>query len=219
MKRVASSHARVLDTFASIGHALGHPARLRLLTLLAQAPKTVTTLAEASGENIANASAHLSVLGGAGLVRRHRDGRHVRYSLADDAVARLVGSLRSVAETVAPADARTDLRVFDGPDVAPLTPRTLHVHLASGAQLLDVRPEDEFAAGHLPGARSLPLRRLKAQRGTVVGVHPVLVYCRGRYCTSAVEGVRLLSQAGREARRLPFGVTEWKADGYELETC
>jgi DNA-binding transcriptional ArsR family regulator len=217
MSRAASSHRQVLATFAGIGQAVGHPARLRILSLLAQAPKTVTTLAEAIGESIANASAHLGVLSDAGLVRRWREGRHIRYSLADDSIGGLVTSLRSVAEAVAPARARRHLHLFDGPDVAALTPRTLPERLASGVELLDVRPEDEFAAGHLPGARSAPLSHLRARGASVAGAGPLLLYCRGRYCLGAVEGVQLLARAGRDVRRLPFGVTEWKAEGHILE--
>ena len=219
MSRLAASHATVLDAFAALGHAVGHAARLRVLTLLAQAPKTVTMLAEATGESIANTSAHLAVLSSAGLVHRTRAGRHVRYSLADEAVATLVTSLRAVAEVVASPHARTHMQRFEGADVASLDPAGLHARLGRGLHLVDVRPEDEFAAGHLPGACSLPLPTLKARRARDLAPGPVLVYCRGRYCVSAVEGVRLLAEAGRDVQRLPFGVTEWKAAGFEVESC
>lgn len=218
MSRAASSHAQVLDTFAGIGHAMAHPARLRMLSLLAQAPKTVTALADGSGESVANASAHLAVLSDAGLVAGRREGRHVRYALADETVADLVSALRGVAETVAPPAVRKHLSYFDGPDVAPLTPTALRERLRAGVALIDVRPADEFAAGHLPGARSAPVGLLRERVPDIAGAGPLLVYCRGRYCLSALEGVRLLSRADREVMRLPFGVTEWRASGFPLET-
>lgn len=207
----------MLTTFAAVAHGVGHPARLRLLSLLAQAPKTVSTLAESCGESIANTSAHLAVLTGCGLLQREREGRHVRYSLtSDDEVAGLVAALRAVGEAVAARTARPHFAAFDGPDVAAITPDALPAHLEAGITLVDVRPEDEYAAGHLPGARSLPLQQLKRMRGALVTT-PTLVYCRGRYCLGAVEGVRLLARRQAEVHRLPFGVAEWKAAGYALE--
>jgi rhodanese-related sulfurtransferase/DNA-binding transcriptional ArsR family regulator len=216
MSTPSRAHAEVLAACARIGHAVGHPARLRLLSLLEQAPRTVSVLAETCGESVANTSAHLAVLAGAGLVGRARDGRHMRYALADDAVSALVASMRTVGERVAPAPAREGFAAFHGDDVAPITPAQLRSQVRAGVDLLDVRPEDEFAAGHLPGARSLPLSRLRSDPEALAGDAPVLVYCRGRYCPSAVEGVRRLARAGRHVRRLPFGVAEWKAHGYAL---
>ena len=213
----AESHAQVLATFARIGHAIGHPARLRLLSLLGQAPKTVNVLAESCGESVANTSAHLAVLADAGLVLRVREGRHIRYTLADEQVSRLVTTVRAVGERVAPAGTRSHFDAFDGDDVVPLTPHGLRARLREGVALIDVRPEDEYAAGHLPGALSLPLARLRGDAQVPAGDGPLLVYCRGRYCLSALEGVRLLARGRREVRRLPFGVSEWKAAGYALE--
>lgn len=207
----------MLSAFARIAQAVGHPARLRILSLLAQAPKTVSTLAQACGESVANTSAHLAVLTDAGVLRRERDGRHIRYSLANDQVSSLVSALRMVGETVAPAAARRHFAAFDGPDVATLTPCDLRERRRGGMALVDVRPEDEFAEGHLPGARSLPLARLRDGRTPLTTSTPLLVYCRGRYCLGAVEGVSLLSRTHKDVRRLPFGVPEWKAAGYALE--
>jgi rhodanese-related sulfurtransferase/DNA-binding transcriptional ArsR family regulator len=212
-----AAHAEVLATFAAVAHAVAHPARLRLLSLLTQAPRTVTTLAKACGESIANASAHLAVLTEAGVLRRQREGRHIRYALASDEVSNLVAALRAVGEAVAPRAVQPHFAAFHGPDVAPLSPADLRGQLQRGVALVDVRPADEYAAGHLPGARSLPLPQLRDARPSPHGT-PSLIYCRGRYCLGAVEGVRLLSRRGTAAvRRLPFGVAEWTAAGYALE--
>jgi len=188
-----------------------------VLSLLAQAPKTVTTLAESCGESVANTSAHLAVLTACGVLQRQREGRHIRYALASgDEVAGLVAALRTVGEAVAPRTARPHFAAFHGPDVAAITPHSLPAQLLAGMTLVDVRPEDEYAAGHLPGARSLPVQQLKRMRGALFTT-PTLVYCRGRYCLGAVEGVRLLARRQAEVHRLPFGVAEWKAAGYALE--
>lgn len=216
-RTTVAAHVEVLNTFARVAQAVGHPARLRILSLLAQVPKTVSSLAEACGESMANTSAHLAVLTDAGVLRRERDGRHIRYSLANDQVTSLVSALRMVGETVAPAAARRHFAAFDGPDVAALTPHDLRERRRAGLVLLDVRPEDEFAAGHLPGARSLPLARIREAGLPRAAFTPLLVYCRGRYCLGAVEAVSLLSRTHEDVRRLPFGVPEWKAAGYALE--
>lgn len=210
------AHAQVLQTFARVGHALGHPARLRLLTLLTQAPKTVSTLSEACGESVANTSAHLAVLSTAGLVVSTREGRHIRYAIAHDSVSGAVAALRAVGEAVAPDEVRPQFARFTGDDLADVTPRGLRSALRDGTALVDVRPPDEYAAGHLPGAQSLPLARLR-QHGVPDGTAPLLLYCRGKYCTTAIEGARLLTRGGRQVRRLPFGVAEWTAAGYGLE--
>jgi rhodanese-related sulfurtransferase/DNA-binding transcriptional ArsR family regulator len=210
------AHADVLATFAGVAHAVAHPARLRLLSLLTQAPKTVTTLAEACHESVANTSAHLAVLTDVGLLRRQREGRHIRYALAGHEVSHLLAALRAVGEAMAPRTARRAFAAFDGPDVAPLTPHEVQAEMRRGTALVDVRPADEYAAGHLPGAQSLPLQQLgRASRS--LGDTPVLVYCRGRYCLGAVEGVRRLARRRTGVRRLPFGVAEWTAAGYALE--
>lgn len=215
-RHLPEAHAEVLRTFARIGQALGHPARLRLLTLLTQAPKTVSALSEACGESIANTSAHLSVLSTAGLIVGERDGRHIRYAVAHATVPGAVAALRQLGEAVAPDEARADFHRFEGDDVAALTPRDLRGVMREGVALIDVRPPDEYAAGHLPGARSLPVAHLRHQ-SVPDGPEPLLVYCRGKYCTTAIEGVRLLGRGGRAVKRLPFGVAEWTAAGYPLE--
>ena len=214
-RQLPHAHAEVLKTFARVGQAMGHPARLRLLTLLTQAPKTVSALSEACGESIANTSAHLAVLSAAGLVTGERDGRHIRYTVTHAAVPSAVAALREVGEAVASDDARGYFGRFAGDDVADLSPRDLRGAMREGVALVDVRPPDEYAAGHLPGARSLPVARLR-QEAVADGVEPLLVYCRGKYCTTAIEGVRLLARGGREVKRLPFGVAEWTAAGYAL---
>lgn len=214
-RQLPNAHAEVLRTFARIGQALGHPARLRLLTLLTQAPRTVSVLSEACGESVANTSAHLAVLSAAGLIVGERDGRHIRYAIAHAAVPGAVAALREVGEAVAPDESRVHFQHFSGDDLADLSPRELRGAMRDGVTLVDVRPPDEYAAGHLPGARSLPVARLR-QEPVPTGSEPLLVYCRGKYCTTAIEGVRLLACGGRQVKRLPFGVAEWRAAGYAL---
>lgn len=214
-RQLPAAQTEVLRTFARVGQALGHPARLRLLSLLTQAPKTVSTLSHACGESVANTSAHLAVLSEAGLVVREREGRHIRYAIAHPAVPDAVAALRQLGESVAPDDARAHFAQFDGDDLADLTPRGLRSALGNGIALVDVRPPDEYEAGHLPGATSLPVARLR-DAPLPDGTNPLLVYCRGKYCTTAIEGVRLLARSGREVKRLPFGVAEWTSAGYAL---
>lgn len=206
---IAASHQQL----ALIAHSLGSPQRLRLLTLLAQSAKTVEDLATELGESLANTSAHLKVLRGACLVERHKEGRFARYALASPMVERFLVMLRALAEERLP-ELREVVRQFnDHPaELIELSPEELLAGVRAGRlTLVDVRPETEFAFGHLPGARSWPLAKL--QQGVPKLKGAVVIYCRGPYCLGAQEAVALLRQAGVQAMRLPLGVMEWRTLG------
>jgi rhodanese-related sulfurtransferase/DNA-binding transcriptional ArsR family regulator len=204
--------------FARVGKALGHPARLELLDLLAQRPRSVEELAGLSSQSVANASQHLQTLWRAGLVAREKRGLYVTYRLASDDVARLFGTLREVARAhLAEIESAARRFLDDGRDesidAAELRERLRH----GSAIVIDVRPSDEFAAAHLPGAISVPLATLEQRLATLPKRKEVIAYCRGPYCVLAIEAVRLLRASGRRARRLEDGVREWRGRGFPIE--
>ncbi|HEY7719533.1 MAG TPA: metalloregulator ArsR/SmtB family transcription factor [Pedococcus sp.] len=204
--------------FAAVGKALGSPRRLELLDLLAQGPRSVEDLAVAAGLGTSSCSAHLQSLREAGLVGARREGKRVVYSLAGDDVAGLWAHLHRVAQRHRP---HTELarRAYLGPHDTPAvdTAELLRRLGARDVVVLDVRPRDEYAAGHLPGAVNIPLEEL-AERLTELprGVE-VVAYCRGRYCVLAHDAVRLLTGAGLRARRATEGVLEWRVAGVPVE--
>lgn len=216
-QRLADASAQVLSALAALAQALAHPTRLKILNLLAQSEKTVTALAHLTGESIATTSAHLRALAGTRLVHRRRDGREIHYRLAGDEVVQLTNALRRVGEAVS-SDVLDARRTVFAAAVCDLTPRQLADELRRGRlTLVDFRPVEEYAAGRLPGARSVPLDRLTQGVRSLPSRLPVVGYCRGPYCVGAVAAVARLRQRGIEATRLPFGVAEWKAAGYRLE--
>jgi len=199
--------------FARVGKALGNPTRLELVDLLAQAPRTVEQLANASGQRVANTSQHLQTLWRAGLVTREKDGLYVTYRLASDDVAELFASLRDVAHAHV-AEVERAARRFLGGDDEPIDGAELRRRARRGeVVLIDVRPPREFAAAHLPGAISLPLPELESRLAELPDDAEIVAYCRGPYCVMAVDAVRQLRAAGRRARRLEDGVHEWRARG------
>ena len=203
--------------FARVGKALGHPARLELLDLLSQAPRTVDDLATLSSQSVANASQHLQTLWRSGLVARERKGHFVTYRLASDDVASLFASLRGVAHAhLAEVEGAARRFLDDGDDEA-LEAEDLRQRVREGSALvIDVRPAEEYAAGHLPGAVSIPLAELEERLAKLPKRKEVIAYCRGPYCVLAVEAVRLLRASGRRAHRLEDGVREWSARGLPL---
>lgn len=204
--------------FARVGKALGHPTRLELLDLLAQAPRTVDALAHACGASVASTSQHLQTLWRAGLVTREKQGLHVRYQLASDDVVELYASLRRVAARhLAEVEQATRRFLDDGTD-EPIDAAALHARMRDGsAVVIDVRPLEEFEAAHLPGALSVPLGALEARLAKLPKRKEIVAYCRGPYCVLAVEAVRRLRASGRRARRLEDGVREWTARGLPIE--
>ena len=200
----------LFEAVAVMGKAFASPVRLELLDLLAQAPRSVEELARLSRQSIANTSQHLQALHSAGLVARAREGTRVRYELAGDEALRLWLALR---ETSARQLAEVDraARQYLGDEVDAISRDELVRRLAAGdVVLIDVRPEEEFAAGHIEGARSVPLEELERRLAELPSDREVVAYCRGPFCAYAHEAVRTLRASGHEARRLEEGWPEWR---------
>ena len=200
----------LFETIALMGKAFASPRRLELLDLLAQAPRTVDELARASEQSGANTSQHLQALHAAGLVTREREGTSVRYSLAGDRVLALWLALRD-ASRFQLAEVERAARDYLGDDVDALGRDELVGRLRSGdVVLVDVRPAEEFAAGHIEGALSIPIDELEGRLDDLPADREVVAYCRGPFCAYAHEAVRQLQAAGRAARRLEDGWPEWR---------
>ena len=196
-----------------MGKAFASRVRLELLDLLAQAPRTVEELAQASDQSTANASQHLQALHAAGLVTRERDGTRVRYALAGDETLALWLALRE-ASALRLAEVERAARDYLGGDVEAIDRDELVARMARGdVVLVDVRPEEEYAAGHIAGARSIPLDELERRLAELPREREVVAYCRGPFCAYAHEAVRRLRAAGRTARRLEDGWPEWRLSG------
>lgn len=205
--------------FAAVGKVLGHPKRLEVLDLLAQGPRSVEDLAAAAALGMSTCSAHLQTLREAGLVDSRREGKRIFYSLAGDDVAGLWEHLRRVAQAHRP---HTELarRAYLGPeDTEAVGTDELLRRLDRGdAVVLDVRPEPEYAGGHLPGALHIPLEELAARLAELPRDREVVAYCRGQYCVLAHDAVRLLNARGLRARRAEDGILEWRLAGLPVET-
>src|SRR5215208_4524883 len=200
----------VFEAIAVMGKALASPRRLELLELLAQAPRTVDELADRSGQSTANTSQHLQALHVAGLVEREREGTHVRYALAGESALRVWLTLRDSAAAQL-AEVERAARDYLGEEVDRIGPDELRERLRRGdVVLVDVRPPDEFEAGHIEGARSIPFDELERRLDDLPAGLEVIAYCRGPFCAYAHEAVRTLRGAGREARRLDEGWPEWR---------
>ena len=205
--------------FAAVGKVLGNPKRLELLDLLAQGPRSVEDLANAAEVGISTCSAHLQTLREAGLVGTRRDGKRIYYSLAGDDVAGLWEHLRRVAQQHRP---HTELarRAYLGPeDTDAVDTDELLRRLGSGETVvLDVRPDVEYAAGHLPGAVHIPLEELEQRMSELPRDRDIVAYCRGQYCILAHDAVRLLASHGLPAWRAADGVLEWRVAGVPVQT-
>lgn len=203
--------AQLYDAFASSGKALASGKRLELLDLLAQGERTVDALAKAAGMNLTTTSAHLQTLKQAGFVQTRREGVRIHYRLAGPDVAQLFALLRKVAEAhqAAVPAARDAYLGEDG--AVEVTHEELQARVAAGGVvLLDVRPVDEYRAGHIRGAVSIPVGELADRIGELPGDQEIVVYCRGEYCALAYDAVRLLTHRGRRAVRLNDGMLEWR---------
>ncbi|NUP15299.1 MAG: metalloregulator ArsR/SmtB family transcription factor [Streptomyces sp.] len=215
--------AALYDAFARTGKALSSGKRLELLDLLAQGERTVDALAKAAGLNLTTASAHLQTLRQAGLVATRRDGVRIHYRLAGDDVAALYALLRQVAQTHQPAvePARTAYLGTDGTDDATAVDREELLSRAAAGEIvvLDVRPAEEYAAGHIPGALSIPVDQLADRIAELPHDTEVVAYCRGAYCVLAHDAVRLLRNRGRRAVRLTDGMLEWRLAELPVETA
>src|SRR5918996_1063869 len=204
----ARSKDALFDAIALMGKAFASPRRLELIDLLAQGSRSVEELATASGQSNANASQHLQALHAAGLVTRRRDGLRVRYSLAGDDVLALWLALRE-ASAARLAEVRRAAREYLGDE-------GLAQRRGGGAVgLAAPRPAEEFEAGHIEGARSIPIEELKRRLDELPGGREVVAYCRGPFCAYAHEAVRTLRAKGRSARRLEEGWPEWRLSNEE----
>jgi rhodanese-related sulfurtransferase/DNA-binding transcriptional ArsR family regulator len=201
--------------FAEVAKALGHGHRLEILELLAQGERSVEALAERAGLSIANASQHLRLMRQAGLLASRRDGKRILYRLSDPAVLDLAAALRRVGERNL-AEVREVIGGYfhERDALEPVSRKELAHRLRDGlVTVLDVRPEDEFAAGHLPHAINIPLRELARRLRDLPKTREIVAYCRGPYCVLAFEAVALLRKRGFKVRRLEDGYPEWKAAG------
>jgi rhodanese-related sulfurtransferase/predicted transcriptional regulator len=205
----------VFEAIAVMGKALASPRRLELLELLAQAPRTVEELARRSGQSTANTSQHLQALHAAGLVDREREGTHVRYALAGETALRVWLTLRDSAAAQL-GEVERAARDYLGEEVDRIGGDELRERLRRGdVVLIDVRPADEFKAGHIEGARSIPIDELERRLDGLPDGLEVIAYCRGPFCAYAHEAVRTLRAKGRDARRLDDGWPEWRLAGLE----
>jgi len=214
MSRQSPKHA-LFAQFAAVAKTLGHVHRLELVEQLAQGERSVEVLAQRTGLSIANASQHLQQLRRAGLVGSRRGGKFVYYRLADDSVLDLLDALRRVAEENNAEVERVIRSYFDKRDSLEAVSREELMERAQTGMVtvLDVRPEDEFSLGHLPGALNIPLRHLEARLGEMNPAHEIVAYCRGPYCVLSYEAVAQLRARGLNARRLEDGLPEWRAAG------
>jgi ArsR family transcriptional regulator len=205
--------------FANVAKAIGNEHRLELLELVAQGERSVEVLAEACGLSVANASQHLQHLRRAGLVSVRRQAKFVLYRLADDAVLTMLAAMHKVAERNVGEVERILRSYFHArDDLEPVSRADLQRRMKQGqVTVLDVRPEDEFALGHLHGARNIPLSQLKRRLSKLDRNTEIVAYCRGPYCVLSFEAVAQLRKLGFKARRLEDGLPEWKAAGLPVE--
>jgi rhodanese-related sulfurtransferase/DNA-binding transcriptional ArsR family regulator len=224
-----ASKAQLYDAFAASGKALASGKRLELLDLLAQGERSVETLAKAAGLNLTTASAHLQTLKQAGFVATRRDGVRIFYRLAGDDVAQLFALLRKVAEhhqAAVPTARDAYLGHHDAPEV---TREELHARMRAGNTrggtarrgdlvVLDVRPVEEYQAGHIPGAACIPVTELADRINELPKDAEIVVYCRDEYCVFAHDAVRLLTDRGRRAIRLNDGMLEWRLADLPVDT-
>ena len=210
---------RLFHLIAEVAQAIANPHRLELLDLLVQAPRSVEQLAVTSALSVANASQHLQRLKRAGLVVGERQGTTIRYRLADPSVARLWTELRSVAlHQLAEAERALDQYRPQRQHFPTITPAELQSGIDRGdAVLLDVRPPEEYRAGHLPGARSVPLEELPTRLAELPIDALIVTYCRGPLCVYADEALAQIVASGRRGARLEEGVAEWRLAGYPVE--
>jgi len=210
---------RLYGQFARVGKALASPHRLELLELLAQGERSVDDVATEVGMSMANASQHLQALREAGLVESRKQGLFVHYRLADDSVVELSRAIRTVAERrLADLDRIVRDHFGERSDPEPVAMKELLARARSGkVVILDTRPVNEFAAGHIAGALSVPVDELKRKLAELPKTKEFVAYCRGPYCVYADRAVEILKESGRRARRLDGGFPEWKLAGLPVE--
>lgn len=207
------------ERFARLTKALASPRRLELLDALAQCSRTVEALANQTGMSVANTSQHLQILRGVGLVECQKEGLFVSYRLASPQVPEFLLALRRLASSVIGDVSRILQQFVEGEHpLEPVDRETLLARVENGEiMLIDVRPREEYRAGHLPGARSLPLTELEHRLVELPSDQKIVAYCRGPYCLLALQAVELLRSRGFTATRLEDGVQEWRARGHRVD--
>ncbi len=209
----------VYEQLARIGKSVSSPQRLELLDLLCQGPRTVESLSKEAELSVANTSRHLQVLRESRLVEGRKEGKFVYYSLADAEVCDFFLSLRSLAETRLAELREVSQRFLSGREgMAPVVREELFSRIRGGeVTVLDVRPEEEYQAGHIAGAISIPLKELEERLAEIPNDRDVVAYCRGPYCVLAIKAAERLVERGFQATRLELGVPDWSARGFEVE--
>lgn len=208
----------LLEQFAAVAKAVGHPHRFSLLEHLAQGERTVETLADRAGLSIANVSQHLQTMRRAGLLAARREGKFVVYSLADGSVLDLMHAVHAVAERNSAQVEGVVRGYFHERDaMEPVSRAELRKRMREGlVTVLDVRPADEFALGHVPGAINIPVSQLGRRFAELPKKREVVAYCRGSFCVMAFEAVALLREHGFKCRRLEEGMPEWREAGLPI---
>jgi len=211
----------LFDALASVAQSLGSGRRAEIVDLLGQGERSVEEIAEEISQSVANTSQHLRLLAKAGLVRTRREGTHVYYRLASDRVGELWAAVRDVAvRHVAEVSVLAEEYLGKRDELEQLSAAELERRLARGdVVVLDVRPEPEYRAGHIAGARSAPLPALAALEPKLPRRREIVAYCRGPYCVYADDAVHLLRARGLKARRLDVGFPEWRRAGLPIETA
>jgi rhodanese-related sulfurtransferase/biotin operon repressor len=215
----ATVRTELFEQFARIGKALGSAKRLEMLEFLAQADRSVEALARMTGLTIANTSQHLQQLRQTGLVDARKKGLRVYYRLAGEGIVPLLASLRAVGqERLAEVDKLVRLYLESKDSLEPVPAKELMQRAKKGlVTVLDVRPREEYAAGHIRGAINVPVTELKQRLNEIPRGQEVVAYCRGPYCLMAFEAVAELRNRGRKARRLEDGFPEWKSAGLPVD--
>ena len=209
----------IYEQFSRIGKAVSSPRRLELLDLICQSEKTVETLSKETGLSVANTSQHLQTLKAARLIKSQKEGLYVKYSLTDDMVSEFFRSMRLLGERRLADVEMIKRRFLKGKKgMVPVNRDELlkRVH-DGGVTVLDVRPADEYQAGHIPGALSVPLDELKAALSELPADLEIVAYCRGPYCVLAVKAVEVLRKNGFNAIRLEESPQDWRAMGFPVE--
>jgi rhodanese-related sulfurtransferase len=209
------------EQFARIGKAASSPKRLELLDLLCQGPRTVEVLAREARLSVGNTSRHLQVLRSAGLVLGDKEGQFVTYRISDCIVCDFFRGMRMLAERRLAEIEWITRRFLEGRQgLEPVDRGQLLERVRNhGVVVIDVRPSEEFRAGHIPGALSIPLTELESRLSELPREQDIVAYCRGPYCVLAVQAVEMLVSKGYRALRLEDGVLDWRARGYELEAA
>lgn len=219
--RLSDAKKELFGHFARIGKAVSSPARLELLDLVAQGEKPVELLAKQAGLSVTNTSHHLKELRHAALVTKRKEGLYVYYRLSDPGVHEFLGCLQEIAARQLAEVREIVSDYFTEPEsLEPLGAEDLLERLRSNEiVVLDVRPEDEYASGHLPGALSIPAGELERRLAELPRDREVVAYCRGPYCVLALQAVEVLRAAGYRARRMEIGLPDWRARGLAVESA